>query len=132
MLLLDTSILIRIRDRPGEIDDRLVGVATAPSMSIVTRVELEGGAAGSGELAVRRRALLDELLRQFPVLDFDADCAAAYRDIIRRTGFSRRKTLDRMIAATALVHGLTLVTANGQDFADISDLSVEIWPAPNR
>jgi predicted nucleic acid-binding protein len=127
MLLLDTSILIRVRDRPSEIDDRLVGVATAPSMSIVTRVELEGGAAGRTELAVRRRALLDELLRQFPVLDFDADCAAAYRDIIRRTEFSRRKTLDRMIAATALVHGLTLITANGSDFADIPELSLQVW-----
>ena len=60
------------------------------------------------------------------------DCADAYRKIVRQSGFSRRKTLDRMIAATALVNNATLVTANGPDFADIPGLALEIWSAPNR
>ena len=132
MLLLDTNILIHIRDKPGHFDDRLSQIADAPCISIITRIELEGGAADATELAARRRALLDEMLRQFAVLDFNVDCADAYRKIVRQSGFSRRKTLDRMIAATALVNNATLVTANGPDFADIPGLALEIWSAPNR
>jgi len=35
-----------------------------------------------------------------------------------------------MIAATAMVQGLTLVTINGDDFRDIGGLSLDIWPSP--
>jgi predicted nucleic acid-binding protein len=35
-----------------------------------------------------------------------------------------------MIAATALVHDLTLVTHNTQDFADIPGLHVVDWLSP--
>lgn len=34
-----------------------------------------------------------------------------------------------MIAATALVHGLVLITLNGRDFTDVPDLDLEVWPA---
>ena len=35
--------------------------------------------------------------------------------------------MDLLIAATALVHGLTLVTHNVHDFAQIPDLNVVDW-----
>ena len=38
--------------------------------------------------------------------------------------------LDLMIASTALVHGLTVVTHNTQDFTNIPGLRVEDWLAP--
>lgn len=127
MLLLDTSIVIHIRDKPSQIDKRISQVDCVPSLSIITRVELEGGAVGDTELATRRLTLLDEMLQLFPVLDFNTDCAEIYRQIVRGTGFSRRKTLDRMIAATALANDLTLVTANPGDFEDIPGLALEVW-----
>ena len=42
-------------------------------------------------------------------------------------GFSRRKTIDHMIAATALANGLSLITLNAQDFRDVPGLLLEIW-----
>ena len=38
--------------------------------------------------------------------------------------------MDMMIAATALAHGLTLVTHNTQDFANIPGLTVVDWLIP--
>ncbi len=38
--------------------------------------------------------------------------------------------MDLLIAATALVHGLTLITHNVQDFANIPGLAVDDWLAP--
>ena len=41
----------------------------------------------------------------------------------------RRKLLDRMIAAQALVHRATLVTFNPDDFSDVPGLSSLVWPS---
>jgi predicted nucleic acid-binding protein len=40
---------------------------------------------------------------------------------------SRRKLLDRMIAAQALVHRATLVTLNASDFRDVPGLELLSW-----
>ena len=37
---------------------------------------------------------------------------------------------DLLIAATALVHGLTLVTHNTRHFQNVPNLEVEEWLAP--
>ena len=38
--------------------------------------------------------------------------------------------MDLMIAATALVHNLTVVTHNVQDYADVPGLSIADWLVP--
>lgn len=93
-------------------------------------MELEGGVYARADLMKTRRDGLLTLLAALPVIDFDAATADAYRRIVSGTGYSRAKILDRMIAATALVHSLTLVTINGDDFRDIPGLALDIWPAP--
>ena len=40
---------------------------------------------------------------------------------------ARRKLLDRVIAAQAIVHRATVVTMNPDDFADIPGLDVLAW-----
>ena len=60
-------------------------------------------------------------------IDFDRHAAHAYRQIVATCGYSRRRILDRMIAATALAHSLTLITLNGSDFSDIPGLQLETW-----
>ena len=44
-----------------------------------------------------------------------------------RYSLFRRKLLDRMIAAQALVHRATLVTRNAADFRDVPGLSILEW-----
>ena len=102
-------------------------MADLPMLSIVSLVELENGVVAMPQFAAARRISLDDILRDIILLDFGVAEAAAFRTVVTRTGFSRQKTLDRMIAATALVHGLTLVTRNPRDFADIDGLAIEIW-----
>lgn len=128
--LLDTSVAILLRDADSEADLRLAELDSVPGLSIVSQIELEGGVRARPDLAAKRRAALDAMLATLSVLPFDAECAAAYRHILEAAGFSRRKIIDRMIAATALAHGLALITLNGADFADVPDLALEVWPQP--
>ncbi len=125
--LLDTSVAILLRDADSAVDERIAGLERVPTLSIVTLIELEGGIHARPDLAARRRMAVDALVKTLGVVDFDAACAAAYRGILEAAGFSRRKIIDRMIAATALAHGFSLITLNGQDFRDIPGLHLETW-----
>lgn len=127
--LLDTSVAILLRDAESAADRRLAALDSVPALSIISQVELEGGVVARPALAAKRRAALDAMLAAMPVLPFDAPCLAAYRSIVEEAGFSRRKVIDRMIAATALVHNLTLVTLNGPDFTDVPGLDLDVWAA---
>ena len=125
--LLDTSIAIGLRDDDPAIVARAKALGPGLVLSIVTRVELEGGVYRDPVTADIRRRRLDILLAALPVLHFDADAAEAYGAIVREAGYSRRKLLDRMIAAQAIVHDATLVTLNPADFADIPGLKLLAW-----
>jgi predicted nucleic acid-binding protein len=46
---------------------------------------------------------------------------------VAAAGYSRRKLLDRMIAAQALVHRAELVTFNTGDFSDVPGLKLCVW-----
>lgn len=48
---------------------------------------------------------------------------------VAAAGYVRARTLDRMIAATALSRGLALVTINHSDFRDIPSLDLIAWEA---
>lgn len=74
---------------------------------------------------------LVEIIEGFDKVDYDVDCA-------RRYGALRGWLIDRglpappadvMIAATALVHGLILVTHNVRHFENIPDLQMDDWLA---
>ncbi len=125
--LLDTSVAIHLRDGDPAIKKQLLELDESPFLSAVTRVELEGGIYARPEFADRRRAGVKALLTMLPVLDFDFEMAEAYGRILETTGFSKRKIIDRMIAATALVEGLTVVTVNARDFKDVPGLDVLEW-----
>jgi predicted nucleic acid-binding protein len=125
--LLDTNVVIRLRDGDEEIEERVAALSTSVVLSIVTRIELEGGVHRDPADALDRRLRLDGILQRMPVLAFEAPDADAYRRIVEAAGYSRRKLLDRMIAAQALVHRATLVTQNPADFQDIPGLDMESW-----
>lgn len=130
MHLVDTNVAIELRDGSPVIAARLATLASRPSLSLLTLVELEGGVYSRPELSRSRRNAVDALLSRLNVVAFDARTVAAYGRIVAACGFSRRRILDRLIAATAIVNDLTLITINGADFAGIPNLKLEIWPSP--
>lgn len=125
--LIDTNVAIHMRDGDRPTLARVDALGEVPKLSILSRIELENGVYAQPPLTARRRAAVDILLKRHEFLDFTSACADAYRTIIEHCGFSRQRTIDRMIAATAIVHALTLITANGDDFRDIPGLQLEIW-----
>lgn len=125
--LLDTNIAISIREKDGATIRRVKALPGPAYISVITRVELEGGVYTDPENAQTRRERLDDILKLFPTLPFDERSSDAYRDIVRACGYSRRKVLDRMIAAQAVVARLSLVTFNAADFRDVPDLNVLAW-----
>ncbi len=127
--LIDTNVAIHLRDGDPDVADRILALDDAIFLSVVSRVELDGGVHRDANDAAVRRARLDVLLAAIPTLAFDDDAADAYAAIIAHAGYSRRKLLDRMIAAQALVHRATLVTMNPGDFGDIPALNIWAWGA---
>ena len=65
---------------------------------------------------------LQAFVEEVPVLDFDYKAALVYATLP-----FRRASYDRLIAAHALSHELTLVTDNERHFADVPGLKVENW-----
>ena len=129
--LLDTDVAIHLRDGKEEILARLGALDEVPALSVITLVELEGGIHAAPEHSRMRRDRVDAMVREMAVIPFDPPCVAAYGRIVATAGYSRRKVVDRMIAATALANGLALITLNGADFQDIPGLDLVAW-APAR
>jgi tRNA(fMet)-specific endonuclease VapC len=125
--LLDTNVAIHLRDGHGETLTRLGALDEMPALSVITLVELEGGIYAAPDQGQVRRDRVEAMVRELAVLPFDEPCVAAYGRIVAAAGYSRRKVVDRMIAATALANGLTLITLNGADFQDIEGLDLEAW-----
>lgn len=119
--------MIPLRDGDPRVVARLAGIAVNPCISALTLIELEGGVHAKPDLSAKRRQRLDLILAEFTLIEVDADVASRYGAIVAECGFSRRKIIDRVIAATALVHDLTLITLNVGDFQDIPGLRVESW-----
>lgn len=104
--LIDTSVLASARDIGELADDWAV--------SVVTVGELEAGILIAQDEAVRARrvALLAAVLAEAPALPIDRHVAARYGEL--RASAGRRPSNDLWIAATALAHDFTLITADEQ------------------
>jgi predicted nucleic acid-binding protein len=125
--MLDTNVAIGLRDGDPAIIAAIAALDGAILLSIITRVELEGGVYRETGESGTRRARLDAILATLPVVPFEAADADAYGKVVAATGSSRRKLLDRMIASQAIVRRAILVTRNADDFHDIPGLSLRAW-----
>jgi tRNA(fMet)-specific endonuclease VapC len=113
----------------ARIQQAIADLGERPSLSAVSRAELEAGVYADDQLMRTRRSLLDVLLRTLAVIDFTDETAIEYGVIVRESGYSRARVRDRMIAATARQHGLALITCNGADFTDVKGLALVVWKA---
>ena len=123
MRLLDSNIVIAAA--VPEADGLRADLSTEPcAISIVTRIEV----LGFHRLSAEEESGLREFLSR--VETHALDDAVAARGIALRQ--QRKMGLgDAIIAATALVHGLTLVTRNVDDFKHVAGLEI-INPFANR
>jgi predicted nucleic acid-binding protein len=126
--LLDSDIVIPVQAGDAA-TKHLVGslMSTGVSMSMVTYMEVWQGVLESPNPAAARLAL-DVFIVDVPVLPFSAELArrcAELRSLLKAQGKRvRPRALDLITAATALEHGLTLVTRNTGDYQDISGLTL--------
>ena len=95
------------------------------SISAITLGELRVGPKHPGADPEDEQRL-DILIGTLTVHPFDAQAADEYGRVARLLGV-KRKSFDRLIGAHALALGLTLVTRNEKDFADIPGLKIENW-----
>jgi predicted nucleic acid-binding protein len=102
--LIDTSVLVGAY-AIGELTDSWAA-------SVVTVGELEAGIliASDETTRARRLALLAAVLAEAPALPIDRHIAASYGELRARA--HRQPSNDLWIAATALAHDFTLVTAD--------------------
>jgi predicted nucleic acid-binding protein len=126
--LLDTSAIIVF-------GQQAVPWPTVVHVSAVTLAELAVGphSARTPDERARRLERLQMVERDFAALPFDADAARAFGAVgaaLRAAGrTARSRTLDAMIAATALAHGLPVYTCNPSDFGGIPGLEVVAVPS---
>ena len=117
--LLDTNICIYLLGgRSDVLRSRVEQHARgAVVTSAIVRAEVMVGAGAHGQLD---RAIA--LFNQIEALPFDARAAYVYASFPFHRG-----DLDRFIGAHALSLGLTIVTNNPDDFAQIPGLMIENW-----
>lgn len=122
--ILDTSVVIATDVPPleGEL-----------AVSAATVAELQFGVlvARTASSRASRLRQLSVLLQKFDALPVNESVAASYgrlaAAVVEAGRQPRARTMDLLIAATALAHGARLYTRNAKDLVGIEDL-VEIIP----
>jgi toxin FitB len=142
MFLLDTVILSELRKSSRQRNSHLLRWIEAVAsqdifISVVTIGEIERGIESQRRrdpaFAEKLAAWLDAVLRTYEgrILPMDIAVARRWGRLSQQIG---NKGLDLAIAATALEHGLTVVTRNVSDFAPtaVSVLDPFTSPPPRK
>ena len=135
--LLDTNVVSELRKLgDGKADENVVAwigaqAATDFFLSAITILELERGVLAiqrrDAAQGARLRAWLDNRIRpEFSGRILSVDDAVATRCAHLHVP-DRRNEADALIAATALIHGLTVVTRNIRDFEGAGVVLVDPW-----
>lgn len=120
--LLDTSVVI---------DHDIVDPAFLPDESAIAAITLAELAAGphatdDEDERARRQDRLQWAATAWDPLPFDTDAARAYGRVfaaVRSAGRpGRRRLADLLVAATAVSHGLPVVTRNPSDFRGLESI----------
>lgn len=135
--LLDTNVVsewTKPRPNPGVVDWLATVDEDSVYLSVITLAELRHGIERLSP--GKRRTQLDEWLRvdlplrfEDRILPVDAAVADQWGHMVARSESKGRPihAMDALLAATAEVHSLTLVTRNSSDFAQIAKSLINPW-----
>lgn len=135
MFLFDTNVLSVLR-RPDKADPPVVNfskglVSEHVFVSAVSVMEIEHGALLLARRDARQSAMLMEWLEQTLLSEYSGRILDVSLAVARRCAAlhvpNPQSYRDAFIAATALVHDLTLVTRNTRDFASTGVRLLNPW-----
>ena len=140
MFVLDTNVVSELRKvRLGKADTNVAAWAQSVDaahlfVSAITIMELELGVLSierkdASQVALLRTWLEQHVLPEFSGRTLPVDTAVAQR-CARLHVPDKRGERDALIAATALVHGMTVVTRNTADFKPTGVPLINPWEAP--
>ena len=122
-LMVDSTILIDYFRKTDKNNSRLINHFKNYDtlyISSVTEFEVINGATPA------HLQFWNQMLTRFTILDFDSKAARQATEIVWQLK-SKRKSIDKpdlFIAATAVIHGLTLDTLNTKHFIHIESLDL--------
>jgi len=131
-VLIDASVLIEHERGRIDLQRRLDGREGEEFfLSVITASELLHGVHRATDAAIRARrsALVEAILERLPLLHVDLATARTHAQLWAELASVGQLIgpHDLWLAATALEHGLTLVTANLREFKRVPALVVESW-----
>ena len=132
MYLLDTNVISELRrQRPhGAV---VAWIRSIPNdqlhLSAATLGELQAGVEITRQQDLAKAAEIEAWITRVECLDnvlpVDGPCFRAWARLMHRR--PDHLVLDALIAATAAVHGLTVVTRNARDFRKLGSLILNPW-----
>jgi len=134
--LLDTNVVSELRKRPGRVDPGVLDWARGrPSrdlyISVVTVLEIELGIALRERRDPDQAAVLREWMESGVMAAFAGRIVPVDVSVARRAAHLHvpdpRPERDAFIAATADVHGMTVVTRNLRDFRPTGVAMLDPW-----
>ncbi len=132
-LIVDTNVFIDAENKRLDLSQINALQNQTVYIAAVTVSELLAGVAlaKTADEKISRHAFVENILNSVPVLSFDTEVARIYAELyahaLSTTTKNKRQKLnahDLQIAATALVYGHQILSANTNDFKDIPGVQV--------
>lgn len=127
-MILDTSVLVTAERTTGSLD-AVIGDEDDVVIAAITAAELLVGVELSeGKSKERRRSFVEDVLATIPTEPYDVAVARTHASLLahaRRSG-RPRGAHDLLIAATALAHGRTVVSADPSGFDDLPGVRLRV------
>jgi len=129
-LIVDTNVFIDAENnrlnlsRLSALQNQTVYIAAVTVSELLAGVAL----AKTADEKINRHAFVENILNSVPVLDFDIEVARIYAELYAHAlSNGKRQKLnahDLQLAATALVYGHQILSANTDDFKNIPGIKV--------